>query len=89
MFSLRRTWPCVLASSLYAKARGGASASSDGDPVDQEDADESETASGTASDAPGSGTVNPNKRKSRVTNSDAPVQTSMDGGRRRKVVRKK
>lgn len=80
----------MLASSLYAKVRGGASATGSEDSVDPEDdLDDSESASGTVSDAPGSGTVTPNKRKTRVTTSNAPVQTSMAGGRRRKTVRKK
>ncbi|KIP10701.1 hypothetical protein PHLGIDRAFT_125394 [Phlebiopsis gigantea 11061_1 CR5-6] len=87
--SWRRTWPCVLVSSLYAKVRGGASATGSEDSVDPEDdVDDSESASGTVSDAPGSGTVTPNKRRTRVT-SNAPVQTSMAGGRRRKTVKKK
>ena len=77
----------MLASSLFVKLRGPASATVSEKPVDQEDIDDSETASGTTSDA-GSGTVTPNKRKTRAANG-APVATSMAGGRRRKVVRKK
>lgn len=56
--------------------------------VDQEDSDDSESASGTVSDAPGSGTVTPDKRRTRAANG-APAATSMAGGRRRKTVRKK
>ncbi|EKM59234.1 uncharacterized protein PHACADRAFT_249533 [Phanerochaete carnosa HHB-10118-sp] len=80
--SFSRTWPVVLASSLYAKIVGGQKA------VDQEDKEESEDTSGTASDAPGSGTVTPRERKTRTANG-GPVATSMAGGRRRKAVRKK
>ena len=77
----------MLASSLFVKIRGPASATLSEKPVDQEDIDDSESASGTVSDA-GSGTVTPNQRKTRAANG-GPAATSMAGGRRRKIVRKK
>ncbi|GJE84200.1 DnaJ-domain-containing protein [Phanerochaete sordida] len=80
--SVRRTWPAVLAASLYAKIVGSRK------DVDQDDNEESEDGSGTASDAPGSGTVTPKGRRTRAANGAA-AATSMAGGRRRKVVRKK
>lgn len=80
--SFRRTWPAVLVSSLYAKIVGSRQV------VDQEDNEDSEDGSGTASDAPGSGTVTPKERKARAGNG-GPVATSMAGGRRRKAVRRK
>lgn len=73
----------MLASSLYAKIVS--SRASDEKTDDQEDGEASEDGSGTASDAPGSGTVTPNGRKG----NGARAATSMAGGRRRKAVRKK
>lgn len=72
----------MLASSLYAKIAGSRES------VDHEDKEESEDGSGTASDAPGSGTTTPKERKARTANGQ-PAATSMAGGRRRKAVKRK
>jgi DnaJ homolog subfamily C member 1 len=86
--SVRRTWPVVLASTLFTKLSGRTISGESKDAVDQEEIGEDEDGSGTASDAPGSGTVTPTKRRARATNGSA-VATSMAGGRRRKAVRRK
>ena len=82
--SLNKTWPFLLASALYAKLTGKASSEDSGSAGDQED-DESEYGSGTASDSPASGTVTPRERRG----GGPRTATSMAGGRRRKQVRKK
>lgn len=79
--SISGTWFLTLISKLYAKIIKRKS--SDSVNADGEDIDEADDASGTASDAPGSGTTTPKEAKG------GRMATSMAGGRRRKAVRKR
>ncbi|KAI9001034.1 DnaJ-domain-containing protein [Trametes punicea] len=89
--SIKKTWFVSLVTSLAGKvvrrdkARGkGASA----EPEGTENAD-SDGGSGTASDAPGSGAVTPKEGSTSGGTKNGRLATTMAGGRRRKVVRRK
>ncbi|KAI0081750.1 DnaJ-domain-containing protein [Panus rudis PR-1116 ss-1] len=84
--SWKRTWFLALVSDLVAKAakRG----SSEGSDREDGEIDESEEGSVASSDVPGSGTVTPSE-KAGATLKTGRMATSMAGGRRRKVVRKR
>ncbi|KAI0347267.1 DnaJ-domain-containing protein [Trametopsis cervina] len=82
--SIRRTWFVSLVTGLYVKFAAKKSADEASPEVDEDDIDES--ASGT--EGPGSGTVTP-KDGTGVKPTGRAAATSMAGGRRRKVVRKK
>ncbi|KAH9853494.1 DnaJ-domain-containing protein [Lenzites betulinus] len=83
--SIKRTWFLGLVTRLAQKVRGD-EAAIDGAGKEQEGGEESDGGSGTASDAPGSGTVTPKEGGGAKS---ARAATMMAGGRRRKVVRKK
>ncbi|KAI0832395.1 DnaJ-domain-containing protein [Trametes gibbosa] len=85
--SIKKTWFLGLVTSLVQKV-----ARRDGETIDDASAElegkgeESDSGSGTGSDAPGSGTVSPKEGSGAKSGRAA---TMMAGGRRRKVVRKK
>ena len=93
--AIKRTWFLALLLLAYRKITGeksehGSAAAADGEDIDVNDADD---ASGTSSDAPGSGTATPKEGAGANGSNGAlkggRVATSMAGGRRRKTVRKK
>lgn len=86
--SIKRTWFLAMLSQTYDKityqlyAQGQANTGATDD-IDDDDA------SGTASDAPASGTVTPKENGAGAGAAKGRAATTMAGGRRRKVVRKK
>ena len=86
--SIKRTWFLAMLAQLYDKIIHGQSAHDDVDANDMGDIDDD--ASGTASDAPVSGTVTPKEKENGSgAVKGGRVATTMAGGRRRKAVRKK
>ncbi|KAI0349414.1 DnaJ-domain-containing protein [Trametes cingulata] len=88
--SIKRTWFLSLVTSLLRKA-----AKRDGAKIEDANAepegagDDSDEGSGTASDAPGSGTVTPKEGGAAGGSKNGRAATTMAGGRRRKAVRRK
>lgn len=90
--SLKRTWFISLVAGMFAKVLRRSSADGSQNVVDQEDIDDDEDGSGTASDVPASGTVTPGEENASAATGSSrgrAAATTKAGGRRRKAARKK
>ncbi|KAI0375616.1 DnaJ-domain-containing protein [Pilatotrama ljubarskyi] len=88
--SIKRTWFLSLVTGLLSEVakRDGAKIE-DASAVPEGAGDDSDDGSGTTSDAPGSGTVTPRDGSTSGGSKNGRAATTMAGGRRRKVVRRK